>query len=94
MVRKRRAGSVAKVPRVTEGPLTDQTCSQAARLRCATLLAMRQPNSSEQDRQEQRLVLWNARTCRHFARAKVASKSQDEGKGVRTAKTEGHASVV
>ena len=42
------------------------------RRRCATLLAMRQLNSSKQDRQEQCLGLWNARTCRHVARAKAA----------------------
>ena len=60
-----------------ESSLTDQTCSQAVRRRCATLLAMRQPNSSKQDRQERCLGLWNARTCRHLARAKAARRARE-----------------
>ena len=58
----------------TESSLTNQTCSQDARRRCATLFAMRQPNSSKQSRQEQCLELWSARICRHVAEAKVSRR--------------------
>ena len=63
--------------------LTDQTCSQEARRRCATLLAMRQPNSPKQDRQEQCLGL---ATRRPVATWQGRRRQEQPGRSVKTAK--------